>query len=125
MLPEELVRLVSLLSVTLIVFGFALRSTRRDLISLFRSPTLLLRALLAMNVISPLLAAIEAVVLDIRQLASKFSERMSPLAGRVGVLLFVAAVVPMVFDGVPEDDVVDWERYDPRYRRIDSGRPCQ
>ena len=54
MTVETLVRVVALLSAMLIVFGFALRSSWRDATSLFRRPTLLLRALLSMNVLLPL-----------------------------------------------------------------------
>ena len=62
---ETLVRLVVLLSEMLIVFGVALRSSWSDATSLFRRPTLLLRALLSMNVLLPLFAASTAAVLDL------------------------------------------------------------
>jgi bile acid:Na+ symporter, BASS family len=63
---EYLVRLAVVLSIMLIVFGFALKSTWRDATSLFRSPKSLLRALLSMNVLLPLFAASMAAVFDLR-----------------------------------------------------------
>jgi len=57
MSSAQLIRLAVLLSIMLIVFGFALRSTAREATSLFRKPSLLLRSLLAMNVLMPLFAA--------------------------------------------------------------------
>ncbi len=63
---EQLVRVAILLSVMLIVVGFALKSTWRDATSLFRSPRSLLRALLSMNVLLPLFAAAMAAVLGLR-----------------------------------------------------------
>jgi hypothetical protein len=47
----HLTRLAELLSSVLIVFGFGRRSMVRDATSLFRYPLLLLRSLLAMNVL--------------------------------------------------------------------------
>jgi BASS family bile acid:Na+ symporter len=52
----DLIRVAVLLSIALIVIGFALLSSWRDATSLFRQPSLLLRSLLAMNVIVPLFA---------------------------------------------------------------------
>jgi bile acid:Na+ symporter, BASS family len=54
----DLIRVAVLLSIALIVIGFALLSTWRDATSLFRQPSLLLRSLLAMNVILPLFAVL-------------------------------------------------------------------
>jgi bile acid:Na+ symporter, BASS family len=54
---QQLIRVAVLISITLIVLGFALRATWRDATSLFRNPSLLLRSLLAMNVIMPIFAA--------------------------------------------------------------------
>jgi bile acid:Na+ symporter, BASS family len=54
----DLIRVAVLLSIALIVIGFALLSTWRDATSLFRQPSLLLRSLLAMNVILPVFAVI-------------------------------------------------------------------
>ena len=62
---ETLVRVVVLLSEMLIVFGVAPGSSWRDATSLFRRPTLLLRALLSMNVLLPLFAASTAAVLNL------------------------------------------------------------
>jgi BASS family bile acid:Na+ symporter len=56
MSAEQLVRLAIILSIMLIVFSFALLSTWREATSLFRSPGLLLRSLLSMNVLLPLFA---------------------------------------------------------------------
>ena len=60
------IQLTELLSIMLIVFGFALRSSVRDVTSLFRNPSLLLRSLLAMNVLLPLFAASMGAVLALR-----------------------------------------------------------
>ena len=57
MTVEQLIRVAILLSIMLIVLSFALRATWRDATSLFRNPSLLLRSLLAMNVLMPLFAA--------------------------------------------------------------------
>jgi bile acid:Na+ symporter, BASS family len=56
MSAEQLIRLAIILSIMLIVFSFALLSTWREAASLFRSPGLLLRSLLSMNVLLPLFA---------------------------------------------------------------------
>jgi bile acid:Na+ symporter, BASS family len=63
---EQLIRLFVLLSIMLIVFGFALKSTWHDATSLFRHPQLLLRSLLSMNVLLPLFAALLAAVFSLR-----------------------------------------------------------
>jgi bile acid:Na+ symporter, BASS family len=57
MTVEQLLRGAILLSITLIVLSFALRATWREATSLFRNPSLLLRSLVAMNVLMPLFAA--------------------------------------------------------------------
>ena len=57
MTVEQLIRVAILLSIMLIVLSFALRATWRDATSLFRNPSLLLRSLLAMNVLMPIFAA--------------------------------------------------------------------
>jgi BASS family bile acid:Na+ symporter len=57
MSPAVLVRAAVIVSIELIVFGVALRSTWNQAVSLFRQPLLLLRSLLAMNIILPLFAA--------------------------------------------------------------------
>jgi len=53
---EQLIRVAIVLSIMLIVLSFALRATWRDSTSLFRNPSLLLRSLLAMNVVMPIFA---------------------------------------------------------------------
>ncbi len=53
---QQLIRVAILLSIMLIVISFALRATWRDATSLFRNPSLLLRSLLAMNVLMPIFA---------------------------------------------------------------------
>jgi BASS family bile acid:Na+ symporter len=81
----HLIRLTELLSITLIVFGFGLRSTVRDATSLFRHPLLLLRSLLAMNVLMPLFAASIVAVFALR-----------PAIGIALVALAVSPVPPFV-----------------------------
>jgi bile acid:Na+ symporter, BASS family len=54
---QQLIRVAILVSIMLIVVSFALRATWRDATSLFRNPSLLLRSLLAMNVLMPIFAA--------------------------------------------------------------------
>jgi BASS family bile acid:Na+ symporter len=62
----DLIRIAVLLSIMLIVLGFGLLCTWRDATSLFRNPRLLLRSLLAMNVIVPLFAAALAAMFSLR-----------------------------------------------------------
>jgi bile acid:Na+ symporter, BASS family len=62
----DLIRITVLLSIMLIVLGFALLCTWSDATSLFRNRGLLLRSLLAMNVILPLFAAALAAVFTLR-----------------------------------------------------------
>jgi bile acid:Na+ symporter, BASS family len=57
MTVQQLIRVAFLVSITLIVLSFALRATWRDATSLFRNPSLLVRSLLAMNVLMPIFAA--------------------------------------------------------------------
>ncbi len=63
---QTLIRVAFLVSITLIVLGFALRATWRDATSLFRNPSLLVRSLLAMNVLMPIFAATLAGVFTFR-----------------------------------------------------------
>ena len=56
MTVEQVIRIAIVLSIMLIVLSFALRATWRDATSLFRNPSLLLRSLLAMNVVMPIFA---------------------------------------------------------------------
>ncbi len=63
---EQLIRLAILLSIMLIVISFALSATWRDATSLFRNPMLLLKSLLAMNVILPLFAATLVGIFSLR-----------------------------------------------------------
>jgi bile acid:Na+ symporter, BASS family len=62
----DLIRVAVLLSIMLIVLGFALVCSWRDATSLFRNPSLLLRSLLSMNVLLPLFAAIAVAVFSLR-----------------------------------------------------------
>jgi BASS family bile acid:Na+ symporter len=62
----QAIRLTELLSIMLIVFGFGLRSSTRDATFLFRNPSLLLRSLLAMNVLLPLFSATIVAVFALR-----------------------------------------------------------
>jgi BASS family bile acid:Na+ symporter len=61
-----LIRATELLSTMLVVFGFGLRSTLSDATYLFRNPLLLVRSLLAMNVVLPLFAASLVAVFGLR-----------------------------------------------------------
>lgn len=54
-------------SVLLIVFGFGLQASGRDLLYLFRRPSLLARSLVAMFVVMPVLAVVLVRVLELRQ----------------------------------------------------------
>jgi bile acid:Na+ symporter, BASS family len=62
----DLIRVAVLLSIMLIVLGFAMLCSWRDATSLFRNPSLLLRSLLSMNVLLPLFAAIAVAVFSLR-----------------------------------------------------------
>ncbi len=57
MTVQQLIRVAIVVSIMLIVLSFALRATWRNATSLFRNPSLLLRSLLAMNVLMPIFAA--------------------------------------------------------------------
>jgi|HubBroStandDraft_5_1064220.scaffolds.fasta_scaffold00053_34 BASS family bile acid:Na+ symporter len=63
---EDIIRIAVLLSIMLIVLGFGLLCTWSDATSLFRNRGLLLRSLLAMNVILPLFAAALAALFTLR-----------------------------------------------------------
>lgn len=62
----DLIRIAVLLSIMLIVLGFALLCTWSDATSLFRNRGLLLRSLLAMNVILPIFATAMAAIFTLR-----------------------------------------------------------
>ena len=66
----QLIKAVILVSVMLIVLSFALLATWRDATSLFRKPSLLLRSLLAMNVLLPLFAAASVALFALRPAVS-------------------------------------------------------
>jgi predicted Na+-dependent transporter len=77
----NLIRLALLISTMLIVFGFGLSSTVRDATSLFRKPSLLVRSLLAMNVLMPFFATF---------LAGRFALRPA-----IAIALIALAVSPV------------------------------
>jgi bile acid:Na+ symporter, BASS family len=77
----DLVRSAALISIILIVFGFGLRSTVSAATYLFRYPSLLVRSLLAMNVLLPLFAASMVGVFALRP--------------AVGIALIALAVSPV------------------------------
>jgi bile acid:Na+ symporter, BASS family len=81
MSAADLIRLTELVSSTLIVFGFGLRSTMRDASALFRHPLLLVRSLFAMNVLLPLIAALMVAMFALRP--------------PIGIALIAAAVSPV------------------------------
>jgi bile acid:Na+ symporter, BASS family len=62
----QLIKAAILVSVMLIVLSFSLLATWRDATSLFRKPSLLLRSLLAMNVLLPLFAATLVALFSLR-----------------------------------------------------------
>jgi len=61
----ELIPLVIQTSILLLVFGLGLHATLEDVTYLFRRPGLLVRALLAMGVVVPFVAAVLAAVFDL------------------------------------------------------------
>jgi bile acid:Na+ symporter, BASS family len=81
MSAADLIRLTELVSSTLIVFGFGLRSTMRDASALFRHPLLLVRSLFAMNVLLPLIAALMVAMFALRP--------------PIGIALIAVAVSPV------------------------------
>jgi bile acid:Na+ symporter, BASS family len=81
MSAADLIRLTELVSSTLIVFGFGLRSTVRDASALFRHPLLLVRSLFAMNVLLPLIAALMVAMFALRP--------------PIGIALIAVAVSPV------------------------------
>jgi BASS family bile acid:Na+ symporter len=54
------------ISIALTVFGLGLRTTREEALSVFRTPGLLLRSLVSMNIIMPVLAVTLALVFDLQ-----------------------------------------------------------
>jgi BASS family bile acid:Na+ symporter len=65
MSPAALIVLVLQASIVLTVFALGLNATPRDVVSLWRRPTWLARALLGMNVIMPVVAAIGVALLEL------------------------------------------------------------
>jgi bile acid:Na+ symporter, BASS family len=63
----QLIHLAILVSIMLIVLSFGMLCTWRDATSLFRSPSLLMRSLIAMNVILPLFILILVKLFSFRQ----------------------------------------------------------
>ena len=53
----ELIKLLDSVSITLAVFGLGLKATWQDAVFLARNPGLLLRSILAMNVVMPVFTA--------------------------------------------------------------------
>jgi BASS family bile acid:Na+ symporter len=66
MSPAGIVALALQISIALIVFALALQAGPGDLTYLLRRPSLLIRSVLAMNVVMPVVAALVAVVFDFR-----------------------------------------------------------
>ena len=64
---QQAVMLTLQASVLLIVFGFGLQASGRDLFYLVRRPSLLARSLVAMFVVMPILAVVLVRVLELRQ----------------------------------------------------------
>src|SRR5262245_16160574 len=62
----QLIPLVLQISIALIVFCVALQATQGDITYLLRRPSLLVRSLLAMNVVMPILAALIAGLFHLR-----------------------------------------------------------
>jgi BASS family bile acid:Na+ symporter len=77
----NLIRFALLISTMLIVFGFGLSSTVREATSLLRNPSLLVRSLLAMNVLMPFFATF---------LAGRFALRPA-----IAIALIALAVSPV------------------------------
>lgn len=65
MTQQQAIGLAVQLSMALMLFSVALRSPRRDIVHLLHEPGLLLRSLLAMNVLMPLVAVAIAVAFDL------------------------------------------------------------
>jgi bile acid:Na+ symporter, BASS family len=64
---RELVLLALVLSILCTVFGFGLKATWDDLLYLLRRPGLLLRSLVAVNVLMPLVAVLLVSTFDVRR----------------------------------------------------------
>jgi BASS family bile acid:Na+ symporter len=62
----DLIALILKISILLTVFGFALQVSILDVTSMFRHPPRLLRAIVAMNVVMPVLAVLLALQLNLR-----------------------------------------------------------
>jgi BASS family bile acid:Na+ symporter len=83
----QLIRLAITASILLLVSGLGLRATAADATYLFRRPALLLRALLAINVVVPVVAAVLAALLD-----------LTP-AVKVALLAMAVSPVPPILSG--------------------------
>lgn len=83
----QIVSLVAKISIGMVVFALALQARPGDLFHLVRRPLLLLRSILAMNVIMPLLAALTASFTHI------------PPEVRLALILLAVSPVPPVLPG--------------------------
>lgn len=83
----QLVPLVAKISIAMVVFALALQARPGDLLHLARRPALLLRSILAMNVIMPVLAALTASFTRI------------PPEVRLALILLAVSPVPPVLPG--------------------------
>jgi BASS family bile acid:Na+ symporter len=83
----QLIRLALQTSILLLVFALGLRATIQDATYLLRQPSLLLKSLVAMNVIVPLVAAILAAVFPLHP------------AVKITLLLMAVSPVPPILPG--------------------------
>jgi BASS family bile acid:Na+ symporter len=85
MTPAQLVPIVLQISIALIVFSVAVQASPGDLTYLLRRPSLMIRSLLAMNVVMPIVAALIAGVFQ-----------LSPAVEVALILLAVSPVPPIL-----------------------------
>src|SRR5262245_16078939 len=83
----QLVPIVLQISVGLVVFSIGLQAQRGDLSYLLRNPAMLVRSLLAMNVIMPILAVATALAFHLRPEVE------------VALILLAVAPVPPILPG--------------------------
>ncbi len=87
MTVAELIPYAIRVSMFAIVFALGLKTSRHDMFSLFRRPSLLLRSILAMNVIMPVLAVATVLLLPL------------PMPIKIALVAIAASPVPPILPG--------------------------
>ncbi|MFC5270357.1 bile acid:sodium symporter family protein [Adhaeribacter terreus] len=104
----EIITLILKISIFLTALGYGLKTTAEDAFYLFRNPGLLLRSILAMNIIMPVVAILMALLfnlpplvkvallaISVSPLAPLFPKKTSKAGGRQGYALGLMLVASM------------------------------